>query len=425
MTFLAPAFLAVAGAAAALVVALHFIITREPATVPLPTARFAPDRPVRSRARALQFSELLLLLCRTGLVLGAGAALAQPVLTPRRRPLGRIVLADRSGSVASPAAVRDSVRTLLSPRDVLILFDSTAGLAPHGDDALAGPGMPDRAGSLSAGLIVALRTAASLRDDADSLELVIVSAFAAEELDQATDSIRALWPGAIRLVRVPARLDTIPEPEVALVGEADDPLRDALAPSQGTREAGVRIVRRPATSADSAWAGAGERVLVLWPAAEPGPGTDTIGAVIADRIVVVAPFVRARRATPVTGRVVARWLDGAPAAVEVSHGAGCIRTVDIPVPSTGDLVLDPRFQRLASRLAGPCGTRMRVTTLDPSRLARLSRSESGARVASAALAGPRRVRTPLAPWLLGAALLLGLGDVALRRRTARSATVQT
>jgi hypothetical protein len=405
------------------VVALHFIVTREPATVPLPTARFAPDRPVRSRARALQFSELLLLLCRTGLVLGAGAALAQPVLTPRRRPLGRIVLADRSGSVANPAAVRDSVRTLLSPRDVLILFDSTAGLAPHGDDALAG-WMPDRAGSLSAGLIVALRTAASLRDDADSLELVIVSAFAAEELDQATDSIRALWPGAIRLVRVPARLDTIPEPEVVLVGEADDPLRDALAPSPGTREAAVRIVRRPATSADSAWAGAGERVLVLWPAAEPGAGTDTIGAVIADRIVVVAPFVRARRETPVTGRVVARWLDGAPAAVEVVHGAGCIRTVDIPVPSTGDLVLDPRFQRLASRLAGPCGTRRRVTTLDPSRLARLSRSESGARVASAALAGPRRVRTPLAPWLLGAALLLGLGDVALRRRSARPALVR-
>jgi len=50
MTFLAPLFLAAAAGIAALVVAIHFISTREPATVPLPTARFAPDRPVRARS---------------------------------------------------------------------------------------------------------------------------------------------------------------------------------------------------------------------------------------------------------------------------------------------------------------------------------------------------------------------------------------
>ena len=76
MTFLAPLFLAAAAGIAALVVAIHFISTREPATVPLPTARFAPNRPVRARSRAFKPSDLLLLFCRAGLVLCAGAGLA-------------------------------------------------------------------------------------------------------------------------------------------------------------------------------------------------------------------------------------------------------------------------------------------------------------------------------------------------------------
>lgn len=399
MTFLAPVYLAVAGGLAALVVALHLIVTRDPATVPLPTARFVPDRPVRARARAFKLSDVLLLLCRAGLVLSAGAALAQPIPTPRRRPLARIVMADRSGSVADAAAVRDSANALLSPGDALMPFDSAAST-----------------GSISAALVTAFRTAVTMRDEADSLELTIVSAFGAEELDQATDSIRALWPGAIRLVRVAGRTDTVAAPDVVLVGGADDPLRYALSPARGTAEAGVRIMRGALAVADSAWAGAGNRVLVLWPASAIAAAQDTVGAVSTEEVTVVASFARGAREGPPAGRVVARWVDGAPAAVESVHGAGCIRTVNIPVPSDGDLVLDPRFQRLASRLAGPCGPPTLFTPVDDSRLAALAGTETSLRVPSNAIGRPRMVRSPLTPWLLAGALFLGLGELLLRRR---------
>lgn len=401
MSFLAPAYLAVAGGLAALVAALHFIATREPATVPLPTARFAPDRPVRARARAFKLGDLLLMLCRAGLILLAGAALAQPILAGNRRPLARIVVADFSGSTASSGAVRDSARALMEAGDVLVPFDS--GMA---------------AGSLSAALVAALRTAAAVREDADSLAVVLVSPLGAEEADQATDSIRALWPGAIRLVRVAGRSDSAIPPGVQFVGGADDPLRYALPPSPGTADPGVRIVRGSVRAADSAWAGAGNRALVFWPAepAEPATAADTIGAVSAEDAVVVAPFARPAPGAPSSGRIVARWLDGAPAAVETIHGAGCIRDVGIPVPSAGDLVLDPRFQDLVSRLTGRCGLPTRFAPLDPSRAAALAGADKAARVPSSAIGRPATIRSPLTPWLLAGALALGGIELLLRRR---------
>jgi hypothetical protein len=76
LTFLVPAFLLAAGVVAGAVVAIHFIVTREPRTVPLSTARFAPARPVRAAARAVRLQDLLLLLLRVLMILAVGAALA-------------------------------------------------------------------------------------------------------------------------------------------------------------------------------------------------------------------------------------------------------------------------------------------------------------------------------------------------------------
>jgi hypothetical protein len=390
---------------AALVVALHFITTREPATVPLPTARFAPNRPVRARARALKLSDLLLLLCRVALILAVGTALAQPIPAPAHRAVVRIVMADRSGSVADAAEVSDSARAPLSSRDVLIPFDSGSA-----------------AGSLSAAMVVALRAASAHRDESDSLEIAIVSAFASEELDQATDSIRALWPGAIRLARVAAHRDTVSAPALMFVGAPDDPLRFAL-PSPVTDSAEVRIVRGTPERADSGWAAGGSRTLVLWPAAD-GPAPDTIAAVSAGDAAVVAPFPRFSRPTPLAGRVVARWLDGSPAAVETSHGNGCIRTVDIPVASLGDLVLDARFQRLASRLTARCGGARSGARMSEARMAALAGAGKSLRVPSRVVGRPDAVRSPLTPWLLAIALGLGLGELLLRRRRTRGALME-
>jgi hypothetical protein len=417
MTFLAPAFLAAAAGIAALVVALHFISTREPATVPLPTARFAPNRSVRARSRAIRPSDLLLLVCRAGLILCAGAALAKPIPAPSRRPLARIVMVDRSRAVASTAESADSARGLLTGGDVLVLFDSAARRADA--DSLASLRRLDARGSLSAALVAALRAAVSLRDQADSLELVIVSPLLAEEVDQATDSIRALWPGSIRLARVAGRRDSSSAPVVRLEGRAEDPIRWALPPMTGAANPTVRIVRGVSGPEDSSWVSSASGTLVLWPETPGSNGVaeyDSVGAVVADAIVVVAPFARGPPLpAPPGSRIVARWMDGSPAATEAAHQSGCIRSISIPVPSVGDLVLDPRFQRLAAHLTSPCDRPPVSQPLDSIRLAALIGSPGGL-VAGPSLPRPVAIDSPITPWLLGAALVLGLGELVLRRR---------
>ncbi|HEX6535320.1 MAG TPA: BatA domain-containing protein [Gemmatimonadaceae bacterium] len=447
MSFLAPGFLIAAGAIAAAVVALHFIVTREPKMVPLPTARFAPDRPARGHARAIQPRDLLLMLLRVALILAVGAALARPVLRPPRRALARILLVDRSRAVAREAEAVDSARALLSPGDAVVVFDRTATVVrDDAGDTLAVLARSPYRGRLSAALIAGLRTASAMREAADSFELAIISPLAEEELDQAADSVRALWPGAVRLVRVAAATDTAAAPVVVVEGADDDPLRFAL-PSHPARARDaapptVRIIRGATSGADSAWVREPGRVLVLWPAgafaprdtgAHAGPALppswsvraapDTVGAVSANGTVVVAPFVRYAAYGGKTGddadagaRVAARWVDGEPAAAEARHGAGCIRTVTIPVPSRGDLVLQPRFARLVAAMTAPCGGAASLAPIAEARAAALAGPASRGPAARASIVVPDVTPAPLVPWLLAAALAFAAGELLLRRR---------
>ena len=432
------------GMIAAAVVALHFIVTREPRTVPLPTARFAPARPVRARARKIRLQDLLLLLLRVLLILAVGAALAEPVLDPPHRDLARIVLVDRSRAIADAAEVADSARALLGDGDALVLFDSTVVVARDGGrDSLAALVRSPNRGQLSPALIAALRTASDMREMADSFELAIISPLVAEQADLATDSIRALWPGAVRLVPVAASGANAAPAVVAIDAAADDPLRlslSGLRSNSDTAASTVLIVRGALDAADSAWATGGPRALVHWPAthataaAVPGLSTpwaarvdrDTVGAVSAGGAVVVAPFERwaaygSADASDTPARVVARWADGEPAAVETALGAGCVRTVTIGVPSVGDLVLHPRFARLAAALTEPCGGRTNAVVMDSVRLAALSGPTSGGYAPSSAFAPPETVRSPLVPWLLAAALLFGIAALLLQRRVSDAA----
>ena len=434
MSFLLPGFLLAAGAIAAGAVLLHFIVTREPDQLELPTARFAPERTIQARARRFEPRDLWLLLIRVALVLMVGAALAGPVIAPPRRDLIRIVMLDRSRAVASPAEAADSARALVRAGDPLILFDSSATvLEGNSSDSLAAPAASAVRGRISTALIAALRTASRIRDRADSIELVLVSPLAREEMDAATDSIRDRWPGGIRLVPVtPASAP--PAPVVSLESDPGDPLRMALPPAAGSGSPGtVRVLRRLPGSADSAWASQPGRVLVVWPAGLTADTPDTVGAVMAGGVVVVAPFVRTVIARPQSGRgdpgeiasgpaaprndrVVARWVDGAPAAVETALGEGCLRTVTIEVPRAGDLVLDPRFGRLVSVLTGPCGAAADYRPLDPAAQARLAGNDRLLRTAAAGIAPAERMATPWSRWLLvGALLLVGLEAVARRK----------
>lgn len=428
MSFLFPGFLLAAGGIAAAALLLHFIVTRDPDQLELPTARFAPERAIQARARRFEPRDLLLLLIRVALVLAVGAALAGPVIAPPRRDIVRIVMLDRSRAVLNPGEAADSARALLRAGDRLILFDSSATLVePGAADSLAGPGAATVAGRISTALIAALRAASRIRDRADSVELVLVSPLVREEVDAATDSIRALWPAGIRLIAVAPRAESPPLP-VALESDPGDPLTLAISASPGTgAEGAVRVLRRPATAADSAWASQSGRVLVVWPAGSgPPPGwtaraPDTAGAVMAGNAVVVAPFVRrsSRAAQRRGDLVVARWVDGEPAAVEFPLGQGCVRAVAIPVPEAGDLVLDPRFARLVRSLLQPCGGAPDFRPLEPGRRAGLAGNGPGFRAAALGLAPAERIATPWSKWLLVAALLLmGLEAVARRRAAA-------
>ena len=110
-----------------------------------------------------------------------------------------MILADVSRSVGDATALRDSVRTIYRDGDAVVLFDSAARIVEGNPaDTLAALRPTRVRGNLGAALIGGLRAGSTLRDRADSLELVIVSPFAGEELDAATDSIRQSCPGRAR-----------------------------------------------------------------------------------------------------------------------------------------------------------------------------------------------------------------------------------
>jgi hypothetical protein len=384
MSFGAPWFLAAGGVAALGGLALHLIVMRQPPSAVFPTTRFLPPRPALARTVARVPEDLLLLAARVTAVVCVSAAFAQPVLHPRAVPLIHLVVVDRSRDLGSVREATDSARAVLASSSggqrVIVLFDtSLTTIDTPGPDSLGNLQRTDARGNVSLGLIGALRASAHFRDRADSMTLTLVSPLTAEEVDAATDSIRALWPGAVRLVRV----------------------RASPAESSGA----------PAT--------------VDWPADGHAAGTvarsaaDTEGALVATgsgRLVVVSPVVRKWRFDSVgDARVVLRWVDGEPAAVERAEGTGCVRHIAVPVPTEGDLVLRAGYQRLAEAMRARCGRTWEAGTRlsapwpadrDTARPWRIATTRLPASPASPSLAA----------WLLVAAAALLLGELLLRGR---------
>jgi hypothetical protein len=432
VTFLAPWALWAAGAVSAAVIALHILASKNPRVTPLPTARFIPDVPLRATARSLRLSDVALMMLRVAAVMLVGVAFARPELTGARRAVGRVVMVDRAPANERDAA-GDSAARYYGDGDVAFMFDSAAYRLPDKfpfAHVAAESFSPGPRSSLSAALATGMRAASSMRGGADSVELVLVSAFASEEFDAATSAIRATWPGRVRLVQlVPPK----PEYEEQVYNEvrgsaADDPLRAALALSSSLNTGrihtdSVRIDRGDRQSADTTWTQYG-LTLVRWPAALDSSGfpsrahADTAGAVLAgegaSRAVVVAPFVRA--VDPPPGRVVARWADGSPAATERKMMNGCVRDVAIPLPRAGDLVLRESTRRLIAALSAKCEYYGPTTFASDSALAQLR--GTGPLVATRALESRTAPPGHLTTWLLVAALALLLIEPLLRRQRA-------
>ena len=428
MTLLAPGFFYAGLVVAAAIAALHLLVTRQPRAAVLPTARFVPDLPASATARTTRPSDLILLLLRMLLVLAAAAALAEPVVIPSRESLARVILVDASRTTADISQARDSAKAVYRQGDAVIVFDSSGRAIQGGvKDSLDAIGTTTRKGSLSAALISAVRAASQLREHRDSLELVIVSPLGDEEWDAATGTIRKLWPGRARIMRVVGRTDSISRTdwEIVIRAPADDPV-SAAASLVGRRAAQpVRIVRDGVGTEDTRWAADSGGVVVAWPVTVRPPGAvsytqvDTAAALISDSSVVVAPFGRRWKfpSDSVAGAiVVARWIDGEPAAIERTDGLGCSRSVAIPVATAGDLAIRPEFVELVAALTAPCDAGRAFNPLPPVAMASLA--GSGGNAPRNAFRAPSDTRSPVAPWLYLLALFTAIAELFVRHRAA-------
>ncbi|MCU0647042.1 MAG: BatA domain-containing protein [Gemmatimonadaceae bacterium] len=406
MTFALPWLLALGAAAIAGIIALHFIARDVPPVWRLPTARFVPQdrRDVQSRAAAPRDPWLLLL--RVLALAALALAAAQPAWTAARRPQARVIVADLSRATADRAAVARQARALWRESDRVVVLDTTARAATLDSvDALATRDAPSRSpGRLSAALLRAIDERRALADQADSVELVLIAPLAAEQVDAALAPLRAVWPGSVRVVPVTRRTAPTPRTDIALVGDANDPLRATIALS-GIRlsdSARVRIARRMATAADSALARAGG-VLLQWPATTAA--RDSARGVVFTQTALVAPI--ARRAIDTAARAIAWFPDGGVAITEQPVGAGCVRDVGVLVPTAGDVAISPRFTELLHAVRAPCGvpTDFASVSAETRRLiegdvrARATRADERTRRAG----DPRLMRALLA---VGAVLLL-------------------
>lgn len=397
ISFLHPGFLYAAMGVAAGIVALHFLVTEQPKTGMLPTVRFFPDLPARATTLTLRLSDLLLLAMRVLTVLLVGAAFAQPRINATHRTVARIVAVDLSNGSKSLREVSDSalpyidIGASIGKAAAAVLFDSVArevdvGQAVDSLRALADGATASRpAGSISPALIASLRAASRVRERVDSVEIVLVSPLITAERDAATLAIRSRFPGHIRVVRVASDTTRVDTEQRVRVEWADS-------------AASTMWVRR-------------ERV-------------DTVGAIGAKlggaTSVLVFPFERRwRLAAAASGamRVVARWMDGEPAVVEVSAAGECVRSIGFALPSVGDVTLRSHFVRFSESLVKPCTPAGSAGDRTPLPAEFVRALQGPQQLAPAAAIAPRVTRmTPLVPWLLVAALLVALAELWVRRR---------
>ena len=424
MSVLAPAWLALAGLAVMGLVALHAVSLRRPPRVLLPTARFVPAHASAHQSRVARPSDLLLLVLRAACVLLFGLAWAGPVWRGSARIRARVVLVDQSRSAR--ADTKDSAVALWRPGDVLVLFDSTArASATAPADSLHRLALHEAPGALSPALVQARRAIRALAPRGDSADLIIVSPLTLDEVDNATRALLSRWPGAVRVVRgrsAPARGATIEltgDDATGALGATDAtgslgatdatgalrPLVTAAAATASRQQ--VVLLRTLPARRDSARAAAGAAV-VSWPAVSRA--VPTAEGVWVRGATVVAPLVRLSAEHP-GGVVVARWADGTPAAVEEALGSGCLRWVSIGVPLDGDVPLQPAMLAVTRQLLGPCGGAVVGRALNEAEVASLRDTLAAGAVPLESAPAP----SALAPWLAGAAALLLLAELFVRR----------
>jgi hypothetical protein len=133
--------------------------------------------------------------------------------------------------------------------------------------------------------------------------------------------------------------------------------------------------------------------------------------------VVVSTFERQWSFPPDSLRgteVIARWVDGEPAAVEKPDGTGCVRSVAIPVTPIGDFVIRHDFVRFVASLSRPCARVTSLISADPADVAKLE--GKGGLASRSAFRPLTDAHSDLAPWLFALALAAAIAELLVRRR---------
>jgi len=213
--------------------------------------------------------------------------------------------------------------------------------------------------------------------------------------------------------------------DIRLESDANDPLAVGVSlAAKNNLHGNARILRTGNVSADdSTWMTTANHVVAFWPiAGRPRLAVarmpaDRSGGIVGGDIRLVAAFDRhwTYPADSLRGvRVIARWADGEAAVVEKTSGAGCIRSVSVPVPVIGDLVIRPEFIRLVEAVAAPCGDGALTAPVSAATMASLQ--GTGGLASRDRFAEREDVSSPLAPWLLALALFAALGELMARSR---------
>ena len=388
MTLLYPWFFWASCGAAVGVVALHVISweLREP--VPFPTLRFVPEREVIAAELNYRLSDLKLLLLRLAIVLLLGLALAQPFwVAPDSE--ARVVLVDVSAGVARDDAWRERVDEVAADADSLIAYvDAPSRIQAEdsgGTFTAENVAPPAPVGNLSAALAAAIQEGESLKNRAETVSLTILSPFPLAGFDAATNRLRALWQGPLETLRVPAA-----EPA-------------AMADIMGVTSVALHWDGAAGPAGESPWQLTGAPVLaegILTPVAT-----------------LVAPFERKWQLADADAsdlRIVATWLDGAPAAVERIEDGVRHTYLGFALSDQDDIALRPSFVRFRDWLEDPARLLPGMNPVDDLELARLLQTAPDEASEPSPLESRIQI-TRAAPWVLLLALVLALAEPVLRR----------
>ncbi len=447
MGFAIPWVFGVAIAAALAITALHFLSVRQPRVLLLPTARFVPERDARAVARQAKPSDLPLLLLRVIALLSAGAALAGARCGASGTTVSSIVVIDatlradsaalvaRAVTVSAAGDVKTRVPTDVSPPTVLwvngVLNDPgvaiTAAIRESARQAQSNPSLT----SLS--LAVVMPTSVRSRDGWDAwreqwpASIYVLPLGSASGTD--TNVVVPQRPLMVRVVGVAAARGMTNGSDVVEVAFAS---RGALAVRDAVLDSSDVEVQRVGTGA-----AVRDGIVVQWPLNgvptgwTVAPATDSVGAVTAAGIALVAPWVRTALPPTLSDsvRAIAWWSDGVAAAVERTRGTSCVREVALAVPTGGDLLLSPAADGVLRALRAPCGGRGVPAPREGASVSQPQRGGVAPNASAYASAGRFRdaattSRTTRPAWLATALLLVAvlslLAEYVVRRESTRT-----